>query len=120
MSDVDEADGPTLELSPSAVPLAGKKLIKKLHKVVKKAAASKILKRGVKEVVKALRKADKFKGCVCVRTCRRGEGDGEGGVVGRGALRETGRAGGSAWRGGGQRPLQRSARNSLAHTHTHP
>ena len=47
-----------------AVPLAEKKLVKKLHKLVKKAAASKLLKRGVKEVVKVLRKADKFKGCV--------------------------------------------------------
>jgi H/ACA ribonucleoprotein complex subunit 2 len=52
-------------ISVIAVPLADKKLIKKLHKLVKKAAASKILKRGVKEVVKVLRKAgDKFKGCV--------------------------------------------------------
>jgi hypothetical protein len=65
MSDAED-DSPTLEISPIAVPLAGKKLVKKLHKVVKKAAASKLLKRGVKEVVKALRKADKFKGWVCI------------------------------------------------------
>jgi H/ACA ribonucleoprotein complex subunit 2 len=52
MSDAEDGDSPTLELSVIAVPLAGKKLVKKLHKVVKKAAASKILKRGVKEVVK--------------------------------------------------------------------
>ena len=51
-------------LSVIAVPLAEKKLVKKLHKLVKKAAASKLLRRGVKEVVKVLRKADKFKGCV--------------------------------------------------------
>jgi H/ACA ribonucleoprotein complex subunit 2 len=52
-------------LSVIAQPLAGKKLTKKLLKVVKKAAASKILRRGVKEVVKVLRKADgKFKGWV--------------------------------------------------------
>jgi len=51
-------------LSIIAVPLAEKKLQKKLYKVVKRAAASKILRRGVKEVVKVLRKADKFKGSV--------------------------------------------------------
>ena len=66
MSD-DEAAGskPKGEISVIAVPLAGKKLAKRLYKVAKKAAASKILKRGVKEVVKALRKAEKgevFKG----------------------------------------------------------
>ena len=48
MSDEEGDGGPILELSPIAVPLAGKKLGKKLAKVVKKAAASKILKRGVK------------------------------------------------------------------------
>ena len=53
-------------LSVIAVPLAEKKLVKKLHKLVKKAAASKLLRRGVKEVVKVLRKADKFKGCVAL------------------------------------------------------
>ena len=54
MSDAEDGDSPALELSVIAVPLAGKKLVKKLHKVVTKAAASKILKRGVKEVVQAL------------------------------------------------------------------
>ena len=49
-----------------AVPLADKKLQKRLLKLVKRAAASKFLKRGVKEVVKVLRKADKFKGCVAL------------------------------------------------------
>ena len=54
-----------VSLSVIAQPLAGKKLLKRLQKVVKKAASSKILRRGVKEVVKVLRKADaKFKGCV--------------------------------------------------------
>ena len=71
MADVEEMDDvaadagrPHGEVSVIAVPLAGKKLTKKLFKVSKKAAASKILKRGVKEVVKALRKSDGFKGCV--------------------------------------------------------
>ncbi len=68
MADVEEMDAddarPRGEVSVIAVPLAGKKLTKKLFKVSKKAAASKILKRGVKEVVKALRKSDGFKGCV--------------------------------------------------------
>ena len=52
-------------ISVIAVPLAGSKLAKRLYKVCKKAAASKMLKRGVKEVVKALRKGEK--GCVGVR-----------------------------------------------------
>ena len=42
-----------------AQPLAGKKLHKRVFKLVGKAAASKSLKRGVKEVVKALRKGEK-------------------------------------------------------------
>jgi hypothetical protein len=62
--DMDETSRPHGEVSIVAVPLAGKKLCKRLYKVSKKAAASKILKRGVKEVVKALRKSDGFKGCV--------------------------------------------------------
>ena len=43
-------------LSPIAVPLADSKLKKRTLKLVKNAALSKQLKRGVKEVVKALRK----------------------------------------------------------------
>jgi hypothetical protein len=45
---MEEAEEQQLKgaLSVIAVPLAEKKLIKKLHKLVKKAAASKILKRG--------------------------------------------------------------------------
>ncbi len=39
-----------------ANPLAGKKLAKKLYKVVKKSQSAKKLKRGVREVVKGLRK----------------------------------------------------------------
>jgi H/ACA ribonucleoprotein complex subunit 2 len=60
MSD-DEADGKATPkfVSPIATPLAGKKLTKRLQKVVKKAAGAKVLKRGVKEVVKALRKGEK-------------------------------------------------------------
>ena len=46
-------------LSPISKPLASKKLTKKLHKLVKKAAAVKGIRRGVKEVVKALRKNEK-------------------------------------------------------------
>jgi H/ACA ribonucleoprotein complex subunit 2 len=65
MEDEDQDDSrPRGEISVIAVPLAGKKLTKKLYKVSKKAAASKLLKRGVKEVVKALRKGDNSKGFV--------------------------------------------------------
>lgn len=39
-------------------PLASKKTTKKLHKLVKKASSAKFVKRGVKEVVKALRKGE--------------------------------------------------------------
>jgi H/ACA ribonucleoprotein complex subunit 2 len=42
-----------------AKPLAPKKSTKKLHKLVKKASQSKFVRRGVKEVVKALRKGEK-------------------------------------------------------------
>jgi H/ACA ribonucleoprotein complex subunit 2 len=45
-------------ITPIAQPLAGKKLHKRIYKVVKKAADAKALKRGVKEVVKAVRKGD--------------------------------------------------------------
>jgi H/ACA ribonucleoprotein complex subunit 2 len=59
---VDE--GPTYEdrirfLSPISKPLAGKKLTVNLHTLTKKAAAAKLLKRGVKEVVKSLKKNQK-------------------------------------------------------------
>mmetsp|Transcript_21297 Transcript_21297/g.65466 ORF Transcript_21297/g.65466 Transcript_21297/m.65466 type:complete len:162 (+) Transcript_21297:914-1399(+) len=43
-------------LSPISTPLADEKLTKKLHKLVKKASQAKALRRGVKEVVKAIRK----------------------------------------------------------------
>eukprot|EP00270_Netrium_digitus_P016937 TRINITY_DN613_c0_g1_i2.p1 TRINITY_DN613_c0_g1~~TRINITY_DN613_c0_g1_i2.p1 ORF type:complete len:164 (+),score=37.38 TRINITY_DN613_c0_g1_i2:44-535(+) len=46
-------------LIPIAKPLASKKLNKKVLKIVKKAAKTKQLRRGVKEVVKALRKGQK-------------------------------------------------------------
>lgn len=39
-------------MSPISKPLAGKKLTKKLYKLVKKASGAKYVKRGVKEVVK--------------------------------------------------------------------
>jgi H/ACA ribonucleoprotein complex subunit 2 len=44
---------------PISSPLANKKLTKKLHKLVKKASGVKGIRRGVKEVVKALRKNEK-------------------------------------------------------------
>ncbi len=47
------------EIVAIAHPMAGKKLHKRLYKVVKKAAGQKLLRRGVKEVVKALRKGEK-------------------------------------------------------------
>lgn len=46
-------------LVPFAKPLATKKLNHKIYKTVKKASKCKHVKRGVKEVVKALRKGDK-------------------------------------------------------------
>ncbi|OMJ18942.1 H/ACA ribonucleoprotein complex subunit 2 [Smittium culicis] len=46
-------------LSPISFPLADSKLKKKLLKVVKKAAKHKHVKRGIKEVVKGLRKGEK-------------------------------------------------------------
>ncbi|KAG0568041.1 hypothetical protein M758_7G179300 [Ceratodon purpureus] len=57
--DKDKDRRKRLAVSPIAKPLAGKKLTKKTLKVVKKAASSKQLKRGVKEVVKAIRKGQK-------------------------------------------------------------
>ncbi|KAJ3694781.1 hypothetical protein LUZ60_000158 [Juncus effusus] len=50
-------------LMPIAKPLAGKKLSKKTFKLVRKASEVKCLKRGVKEVVKSIRKGSKG---VCV------------------------------------------------------
>lgn len=46
-------------ISPIAQPLASDKLAKKCLKLVKKASLSKQLRRGVKEVVKAIRKGEK-------------------------------------------------------------
>ena len=46
-------------VSPISRPLATKKSSKKIHKLVKKASSAKIVRRGVKEVVKALRKGEK-------------------------------------------------------------
>eukprot|EP01039_Chlorochromonas_danica_P002722 gene2722-2973_t len=42
-----------------AKPMAPKKSTKRLHKLVKKASQTKIVRRGVKEVVKAIRKGEK-------------------------------------------------------------
>lgn len=46
-------------LAPIAKPLAGKKLSKKTLKLVRRAAEYKCLKRGVKEVVKSIRRGNK-------------------------------------------------------------
>jgi H/ACA ribonucleoprotein complex subunit 2 len=40
-------------------PLASKKTSKKIHKLVKKASSAKIIRRGVKEVIKGIRKNEK-------------------------------------------------------------
>lgn len=40
-------------------PLASKKSTKRAHKLVKKASSAKIIRRGVKEVVKGIRKNEK-------------------------------------------------------------
>ncbi|KAK6925187.1 Ribosomal protein L7Ae/L30e/S12e/Gadd45 [Dillenia turbinata] len=48
-----------LSLAPIAKPLAGKKLCKRTLKLVRKAAEHKCLKRGVKEVVKSIRRGNK-------------------------------------------------------------
>jgi H/ACA ribonucleoprotein complex subunit 2 len=57
-------DGPGLLdvaplVSPIASPMADKKLSKRAHKLVESAAKAKALRRGIKEVVLALRKGDK-------------------------------------------------------------
>ena len=48
-----------LYINKIAQPLAPRKTNKKVHKLVKKASQAKCVKRGVKEVVKALRKGEK-------------------------------------------------------------
>ncbi|KAI6683324.1 hypothetical protein NL676_029237 [Syzygium grande] len=48
-----------LSLAPIAKPLAGKKLCKRTLKLVRRAAEKKCLKRGVKEVVKSIRRGHK-------------------------------------------------------------
>ncbi|KAG6386396.1 hypothetical protein SASPL_124628 [Salvia splendens] len=48
-----------LALAPIAKPLAGKKLSKRALKLVRRAAEHKCLKRGVKEVVKSIRRGNK-------------------------------------------------------------
>ncbi|KAE9458251.1 hypothetical protein C3L33_09843, partial [Rhododendron williamsianum] len=48
-----------LALAPIAKPLAGKKLSKRIFKLVRRAAGQKCLKRGVKEVVKSIRRGNK-------------------------------------------------------------
>ncbi|KAF5730228.1 H/ACA ribonucleoprotein complex subunit 2-like protein [Tripterygium wilfordii] len=48
-----------IALAPIAKPLAGKKLCKRTLKLVRKAAEQKCVKRGVKEVVKSIRRGNK-------------------------------------------------------------
>ncbi|KAI4335849.1 hypothetical protein L6164_014454 [Bauhinia variegata] len=48
-----------LVLAPIAKPLAGKKLCKRTLKLIRRAAENKCLKRGVKEVVKSIRRGNK-------------------------------------------------------------
>ncbi|OQR98345.1 ribosomal protein L7Ae/L30e/S12e/Gadd4 [Thraustotheca clavata] len=64
MSDTEEAKSVTYEervkhVSVIANPLANKKLTKKVYKLIKKSTKVKCTKRGVKEVVKAIRKGEK-------------------------------------------------------------
>merc|ERR1712086_615987 len=59
----DEEDDKEIEVQPFCEPLAESKLAKKLFKVIKKATKTKQVLRGVKEVVKAVRKGTKG---VCV------------------------------------------------------
>eukprot|EP00307_Rebecca_sp_RCC1486_P012908 CAMPEP_0119406446 /NCGR_PEP_ID=MMETSP1335-20130426/768_1 /TAXON_ID=259385 /ORGANISM="Chrysoculter rhomboideus, Strain RCC1486" /LENGTH=160 /DNA_ID=CAMNT_0007430525 /DNA_START=39 /DNA_END=518 /DNA_ORIENTATION=+ len=58
-ADEDDTDVKRQRVSPIANPLADKRLTKSVLKVVKKASASKLIRRGVKEVVKALKKNEK-------------------------------------------------------------
>merc|ERR1712070_340586 len=59
----DDEETPEIEVQPFAQPLADSKLSKKLFKCIKKATKTKQVLRGVKEVVKAVRK---FQKGVCV------------------------------------------------------
>jgi H/ACA ribonucleoprotein complex subunit 2 len=63
-AETPKKEGKTYEERVKAVniiskPLASKKSTKKLHKLVKKASSAKHIRRGVKEVVKGIRKGDK-------------------------------------------------------------
>merc|ERR1712227_830238 len=62
-SDDESEEENEVEVQPFCTPLADKKLAKKLFKCIKKATKSKQVLRGVKEVVKAVRKGTKG---VCV------------------------------------------------------
>merc|ERR1712188_297960 len=63
MPDSDEEEVNEIEVQPFAQPLADSKLSKKIFKCIKKATKAKQVLRGVKEVVKAVRKGKKG---VCV------------------------------------------------------
>eukprot|EP00032_Breviata_anathema_P001416 JZ552723.1.p1 GENE.JZ552723.1~~JZ552723.1.p1 ORF type:complete len:178 (+),score=86.82 JZ552723.1:131-664(+) len=55
----DDYDAQLINLTPIAKPVADKKLTKKALKLVKKSSGKKCVKRGLKEVVKAIRKGAK-------------------------------------------------------------
>ncbi|KAH1248544.1 H/ACA ribonucleoprotein complex subunit 2-like protein [Glycine max] len=58
-SEAEKEKKKMLALAPIAKPLAGKKLCKRTLKLVRRAAEHKCLKRGVKEVVKSIRRGHK-------------------------------------------------------------
>ncbi len=58
-----------LRVNSIAHPMANKKLTKKIHKLVKKSSGAKIIRRGVKEVVKGLKKNGKLRFCLFNDNC---------------------------------------------------
>eukprot|EP00262_Sarcandra_glabra_P011893 TRINITY_DN2942_c1_g3_i1.p1 TRINITY_DN2942_c1_g3~~TRINITY_DN2942_c1_g3_i1.p1 ORF type:complete len:152 (+),score=20.85 TRINITY_DN2942_c1_g3_i1:50-505(+) len=58
-SETAQREKKLMALAPIAKPLAGKKLCRKTLKLVRRASESKCLKRGVKEVVKTIRRGNK-------------------------------------------------------------
>ena len=60
---MEDGEEEVMVLSPIAKPLAKDKLVKRILKLVKAASKGKTVRRGVKEVVKAVRKGEKG-GCV--------------------------------------------------------
>jgi len=58
-SDAEPASPVAVYVSPISTPMAGDKLCKKIFKLVSKATKAKTARRGIKEVVKAIRKSQK-------------------------------------------------------------